>query len=100
MLGIDFLNSGPGAVPPGITGLVVGHLWWWGVWGGITGSERDVGRIARYVRAPAFVRRLFGEERVRRDTEGGNSRGGVRVIPPRREESSEHAWGKGYRLGG
>ncbi|KAJ7931321.1 Der1-like family-domain-containing protein [Mycena leptocephala] len=33
MLGFDLLLGGPGAVATSLPGAVVGHLWWWSVWG-------------------------------------------------------------------
>jgi len=110
MIGLDLLMAGPGAVPPGVSGVVVGHLWWWGVWGGsIAGTP---GVLEHYARAPQWMKRLIGEEGVTApgNAAGAGAMGGVHVIPPRRMVStrggsgtdttaSGYRWGSGNRLG-
>ena len=88
---MDFLMGGPGAAAVSISGAVVGHLWWWGVWH--TGSLRAWGS------APSWLRSLMGE---RGGIAGAVNMGGVHVIPPRREApraAGGHNWGPGRRLG-
>ncbi|KAI0827164.1 hypothetical protein BC628DRAFT_206332 [Trametes gibbosa] len=53
LVGMDLLMGGPGAAAISISGAVVGHLWWWGVFD--TGALRNVGA------APGWLRAYFGE---------------------------------------
>ncbi|KAI0698039.1 Der1-like family-domain-containing protein [Cerioporus squamosus] len=88
---MDFLMGGPSAAAVSISGAVVGHLWWWGVWH--TGSLRAWGS------APAWLRSLMGQ---RGGVAGAVNMGGVHVIPPRREAARTTGgtnWGPGRRLG-
>ena len=92
-IAMDFLMGGPSAAAVSISGAVVGHLWWWGVW--------DTGVLREWGRAPSWVRNFMGE----RGGLGGavNMGGGVTVVPPRRareeEASTGRNWGPGRRLG-
>ncbi|KAI0634838.1 DER1-domain-containing protein [Trametes polyzona] len=100
LVGLDLLMGGPGAAAISVSGAVVGHLWWWGVFD--TGAFRGVGT------APAWVRSFFGETGGGTGGVGGiaNVGGGVHVVPPRRlrEEAAAgtglrgHNWGSGRRL--
>ncbi|KAI0336718.1 DER1-domain-containing protein [Cubamyces sp. BRFM 1775] len=97
LVGLDLLMGGPGAAAISVSGAVVGHLWWWGVWD--TGALRSVGT------APAWLQAFLAPP-------GGAAAaadigGGVHVVPPRRmrEEAAAaagirgHNWGSGRRLG-
>ena len=91
-IAMDFLMGGPSAAAVSISGAVVGHLWWWGVW--------DTRALREWGAAPALFAKLMGQEGdVQRVAPG------VQVIPPRRirEEaasgSAGHNWGSGRRLG-
>jgi len=104
MIGMDLLMDGPGGVAAGVSGLVVGHLWWWGVWGG--SGTGTTGALQHYARAPRWLRRLIGEQGVVASV--SRSLGGVHVIPPRRlatatststSSTSGYRWGSGNRLG-
>ncbi|RXW16828.1 hypothetical protein EST38_g9016 [Candolleomyces aberdarensis] len=110
MVVLDFLMVGPGRAAEAVAGLVVGHMWWWGVWGGSLGSQ---GVLAQYGQAPQWLRNLFGEGRrprppaaPRGNATGGAAAGlraaGIEVVPPRRAANAEaegHQWGVGNRLG-
>ncbi|TBU45129.1 DER1-domain-containing protein [Dichomitus squalens] len=88
---MDFLMGGPQAAAVSISGAVVGHLWWWGVW--------DTGVLRNLAAAPRFVRALMGEDSDGRPRPLG---GGVHVVPPRRDGPVRQAgrgWGSGQRLG-
>ena len=90
-IAMDFLMGGPQAAAVSISGAVVGHLWWWGVW--------DTGVLRNFATAPRFLRSLMGEDSDGRPRPLG---GGVHVIPPRRDEPARPAgrnWGRGQRLG-
>lgn len=118
MIGLDFLMGGPNAAATSIAGAVVGHFWWWGVWGSGAGARGGV--LAAYGRAPAWMRRLVGETGPPPPVNGGpgagaganaGAAGGVHVIPPRRtipatrpaggnSGTSGYNWGSGQALGG
>lgn len=88
-IAMDFLMAGPQAAAVSITGAIMGHLWWWGVW--------DTGALRGWGSAPSWLRSLMGERR------GVVNMGGVHVVPPRRlrEAGNDSArnWGPGRRLG-
>ena len=100
LLAIDAIN---GRASECVTGMIVGHLWWWLVWGSGTGAGSvEQGRFADFVLAPRWLRDWFGErEGERRPTD----RGGYQVHAPRRAEQAAntratgHSWGSGQRLG-
>lgn len=118
--------AGPAAAASGVVGLVVGHAWWWGVFGG----EGGRGRLERWGKAPGWVRTFVSDgpagvdaggaggnadadgERIAREAAGGVSSGGgpvggVHVITPRSRAgasggsstSTSYQWGSGRRLG-
>ncbi|KAI8986688.1 Der1-like family-domain-containing protein, partial [Trametes punicea] len=101
LVGMDLLMGGPGAAAVSISGAVVGHLWWWGVW--------DTGALRTWGTAPAWLRAFLGQATGGAGGVGGiaNVGGGVHVVPPRRlrEEVAAttgvrgHSWGSGRRLG-
>ncbi|KAJ7154604.1 Der1-like family-domain-containing protein [Mycena filopes] len=89
MLGMDLLMGGPGAVANALPGAVVGHLWWWGVFGPELGGAG--GPLSEWGAAPRWLRDWMGEPAgappgpTRADgTTGANSGSGVHIIPPRR----------------
>ena len=89
---MDYLNLGPRAAAVSISGAVVGHMWWWGVW--------ETGVFRPWARAPWVVRSLMGEDGRRRRIGGG-----VYVEPPQRVRDNAARpigvknWGQGRRLG-
>ncbi|KZT70400.1 DER1-domain-containing protein [Daedalea quercina L-15889] len=93
-IALDLLMEGRAGAARAISGAIVGHLWWWGVW--------DSRVIERYGTAPAWLKRLFGQD-PGPSAHGSWKRGGVQGVPPRqvREESRPggHRWGSGHRLG-
>lgn len=109
---MDILMGGPAAAAQSLPGAVVGHLWWWGVWGSATGGRGGI--LQEFGRAPQWLRDLIGEgpaPPVAAGPGGGagaNQGGGVHVIPPRRpatasgsggSTASGYNWGSGNRLG-
>ena len=91
-LAIVVCLGGRAAAARSISGAVIGHLWWFGVW--------DGGLLRRLGTAPAWVRNLIGGGR---DPGAGGAGGGVHVVPPRRVRDETqpvgHSWGTGQRLG-
>ncbi|KAF5377901.1 hypothetical protein D9615_006762 [Tricholomella constricta] len=59
VLGMDLLTGGPAYAAQGVAGAVVGHFWWWGVWGGELGGRGGV--LQAYASAPQWMRNLVGE---------------------------------------
>ncbi|KAG6332271.1 hypothetical protein ID866_6820 [Astraeus odoratus] len=99
MLAIDILVD-VGSAGTAVSGMVIGHLWWWLIWGAGTGAGgTEQGLLASYARAPRWLRDFFGE----RDTVRGSHHAGYHVVPPRGQDSSArstgHRWGAGQRLG-
>ncbi|KAG6379603.1 hypothetical protein JVT61DRAFT_10111 [Boletus reticuloceps] len=101
LLAIDVLN---GRASESLSGMIVGHLWWWLVWGAGTGAGGvEQGRFAGLALAPRWLRGLFGEhEGERRAT----NRDGYQVHAPRQraEQAASgrapgYSWGSGQRLG-
>lgn len=116
MVGMDLLSGGPYAAAQAVAGIIVGHLWWWAVWGGELGGA-GIAAQGRWSEAPKWLRNWFGERErgrgaggggsgVRRGGGGGAAEGlrasGIEVVPPRRvaqASDSGHSWGSGQRLG-
>jgi Derlin-2/3 len=106
LLGIDLLTGGTSAAAQGVSGMLIGHAWWWLVWGsGIGSGGVEQGMYAGWGRAPTWLKNWFGE----RDEYGrtGSRRGAVQAFAPRQraEEAAAsgqvtgHSWGRGRRLG-
>ncbi|PCH44803.1 DER1-domain-containing protein [Wolfiporia cocos MD-104 SS10] len=92
LIGLDLLMGGRAAAAQSISGAVVGHLWWWGVW--------ESGVLRGFGAAPGWLRALVGGGP--RPGAGG-APGGVHVVPPRRlreeAQTGGYRWGTGHRLG-
>lgn len=90
LVAMDLLMSGPAAAASSLTGILVGHLWWWSVF--------DTRVLERFGQAPGWLRSLVGGSSPRIP--------GVQVAPPTdrrqqtQQQSSGHNWGSGNRLGG
>ena len=90
---LDLLMGGPKAAASSVTGAVIGHIWWWGVF--------ESRRWVRVGTAPSFLKNWIDGDGRR----PGNLGGGVQVIPPKRREepgrgaTGGHNWGAGHRLG-
>lgn len=109
LVAMDFLMAGPAFAAQSVAGAVVGHLWWWSVWGSGLGSQ---GIWGSYATAPEWVRNFFGERHPGQPpaaggTAAGLAQGGVHVTAPRRRttvpggsSTTGYAWGSGQRLGG
>jgi len=116
---ITLLVYGPGGVAMSLPGAIVGHLWWWGVWGSEVGGPGGI--LQPWSGGPRWLREWMGEgnapppaARAPDGSTGANLGTGVRVIPPRRQAeasadpagtgagtSTGYDWGRGgHRLGG
>ncbi|KAG0707999.1 Der1-like family-domain-containing protein [Suillus ampliporus] len=106
LLGMDLLMGGTTAAAQGVSGMLVGHAWWWLIWGsGIGSGGVEQGMYAGWGRAPAWLKSWFGE----RNEYGraGSRRGSVQAFAPRQraEEAAAsgrvtgYSWGSGRRLG-
>ncbi|PFH45788.1 hypothetical protein AMATHDRAFT_71091 [Amanita thiersii Skay4041] len=96
MIALDFLMGGPAAAAQAVAGAVVGHFWWWAIWG--TDGRR--GALESLGRAPSWMRLLVADGV---DTPAARG-GGVHVVPPRQPaaltgSTTGHHWGSGQRLG-
>ncbi|KAF9262773.1 hypothetical protein L218DRAFT_381500 [Marasmius fiardii PR-910] len=106
MLAFDLLMGGPKAAAQSLPGAVVGHLWWWAIWGGDAGAG---GQFSELGRAPRWLATWLGDTSGRGPAAGaGNTGGGVHVVPPRTRVNDNanagrsgggHNWGSGQRLG-
>ncbi|KAJ4467016.1 Der1-like family-domain-containing protein [Lentinula aciculospora] len=103
LLGMDLLSGGPRAAAVALPGAVVGHLWWWGVFGTEAGGRG--GPMAEYGRAPRWLAKWFGETSGPSANSIRATGSGVHVVPPRArtEETAQtthgYRWGSGNRLG-
>ena len=84
----------------GVTGCVVGHIWWWTVWGGDSSGR---GVLNARAKSPEWLRRFMGEHWPRVVNAARPLSGGVYVSPPPQSgpasQSRGHQWGSGTRLG-
>jgi len=97
MTGLDLIMGGPRAAAVSVTGAVVGHLWWWAIYGE---DGRGLPGLRGFGRAPSWVHALVS------DGAGPNVAGtGVHVVPPRQQRAPParalgYNWGSsGQRLG-
>ncbi|KAH7910671.1 Der1-like family-domain-containing protein [Hygrophoropsis aurantiaca] len=121
LLFLDLLVGGRKYALQGIVGMVVGHLWWWGVFGrnglGAGGGGRGSlgGWAEGLAKAPRWLRDWFGE-RAGENVPAGRG-GGVYAYPPRpragetsggagagagagaASSATGYRWGSGQRLG-
>ena len=97
MIAKDLLMAGPAAAAQSVAGAVIGHAWWWSVWGAALGSQ---GVLANAAQAPQWLRDLMNEGRAPRPppNAGGVAAGltAVQAIPPRRPATSTSG-GEGQR---
>ncbi|KAF7308740.1 Derlin [Mycena kentingensis (nom. inval.)] len=111
MLAFDAL-SGPEAIATALPGAIIGHLWWWGVWGSAIGGGGGI--LSYWARAPRWFADWMGQERTHVSDGPGagvgsaNAGRGVQIIPPRRmaddptpagPAATGYNWGRGNRLG-
>jgi len=86
LVAIDFIIGGKGAALSALSGILVGHLWWWGVW-----ESRALQELGR---APGWMRALIDTLPPPGATGGSSShsrRPGT--------QTTGYSWGSGHRLG-
>jgi Derlin-2/3 len=89
--GMDLIMGGPSAAAVSVTGAVVGHLWWWVIYGE---GGRGLSGLRQFGGAPSWVRALVS------DGAGPSVAGtGVHVVPPRQQRGTP-ARAAGYNWGG
>ena len=88
---MDAVTGGTGAAAVSVTGAVIGHLWWWLMYGE---DRQGLPGVREFGRAPSWVGALVG---------GGatpNIAGtGVHAFPPRQQRQPP-ARATGYNWGG
>lgn len=90
LVAIDFVTGGKEAALSALTGILTGHLWWWGVWE--SRALLELGRAPRWLRALIETPPPPGPTP---GAPGGSSSG------PRRPgaQATGYSWGSGHRLG-
>ncbi|PPQ88568.1 hypothetical protein CVT25_009948 [Psilocybe cyanescens] len=106
LIAFDLLMGGPHTAALSVAGAVVGHVWWWTVWGGELASQ---GVLHNRARAPQWLCNYMGQTNQAGGppSAGGTAqalaRGGIHVTAPRRAaeagDPTGHTWGSGRRLG-
>lgn len=97
MIGVDLITGGPRAAAVSVTGAVVGHLWWWIIYGE---DGRGLPGLRHFGNAPSWVRILVSD-----GVGPGIAGTGVHVVPPRQQRGASggttgYNWGsRGNRLG-
>ena len=89
---MDLIMGGPGAAAVSVTGAVVGHLWWWLIYGA---DGRGHPGLRRFGIAPPWVRMLVNPGVTVPSVSGT----GVHVVPPRQQREAS-ARSTGYNWGG
>jgi len=86
LVAIDFIIGGKAAALSALSGILVGHLWWWGVW--------ESRALQEFSTAPGWMKRFIDTPPPPGSTSGGSSR-------PRRPgaQTTGYNWGSGHRLG-
>jgi Derlin-2/3 len=88
LVAIDFIIGGKEAALSALTGIIVGHLWWWGVWD--SRALREFGTAPDWLRA--FVETPPPPGPAPGAPGGSSSRS-------RRTQTAGYNWGSGHRLG-
>jgi Derlin-2/3 len=88
---MDVVMGGPRAAAVSVTGAVVGHLWWWVVYGE---DGRGLPSLRRLGIAPPWVRALVSD-----GVGSGVAGTGVHAFPPRQQRGAS-ARTTGYNWGG
>ena len=87
--GMDAVTGGTRAAAVSVTGAVIGHLWWWMMYGE---DGRGLPGVREFGRAPSWVLGLVGAAPNVAGT-------GVHASPPR-QERQPRAHTTGYNWGG
>ncbi|KAF9788361.1 hypothetical protein BJ322DRAFT_1048479, partial [Thelephora terrestris] len=91
LVAIDFIIGGKDAALSALTGIIAGHLWWWGVW--------ESRALREFGTAPGWLRALIGTPPPPGPAPGAPGGSSSR---PRRPgaQTAGYNWGSGSRLGG
>ncbi|KAI0056617.1 DER1-domain-containing protein [Artomyces pyxidatus] len=103
LIGMDLIMGGPKAAATSVTGAVVGHLWWWSIFGP---DGQGLPGVRAWGNAPGWMRSLVGGNAGPNIAPGS----GVHVVPPRARgqdragaraggSTTGYQWGSGNRLG-
>lgn len=90
LVAIDFVIGGKQAALSALTGIIVGHLWWWGVW-----ESRALQELGT---APGWIRALI-ETPVPPGPAPGTSGGPTPRSRRPGTQTTGYNWGSGHRLG-
>jgi len=88
LVAIDFVVGGKGAALSALSGILVGHLWWWGVWE--SRALQELGRAPGWMRA--FIDTLPSPG-------PGASGGSSSHLRRSGAQMTGYNWGSGHRLG-
>lgn len=102
MVLMDFIMAGPAAAAQAVGGALVGHVWWWGVFGRMGGGR--TGLLAPYGVAPNWVKNFVSSGAPQAAGGSGSSGGGSGTATGSatgrpEQEAPAHRWGSGNRLG-
>ena len=90
LVAMDFVIGGKDAALSALSGILVGHLWWWGVWE--SRALRELGT------APGWMRALIDTPPPPGPVPGASG-----AFPPRSRrpatQTTGYNWGTGHRLG-
>ena len=86
LVAIDFIIGGKQAALSALTGIIVGHLWWWGVWE--SRALRELGT------APGWLRAF-----IETPPPPGPAPGAPGGSSSRSRRPAGYNWGSGHRLG-
>ena len=89
LVAIDFVMGGKQAALSALTGIIAGHLWWWGVW--------ESRALQEFGKAPGWMRDLIETPLPPGPTSGAQA-GSSRSRRPG-TQTTGYNWGSGHRLG-
>lgn len=89
LVAIDFVIGGKEAALSALTGIIVGHLWWWGVW--------DSRALREFGTAPDWLRTFIETPPPLGPAPGAPGGSSSRS---RGTQRTGYNWGSGNRLGG
>jgi len=90
LVAIDFIIGGKEAALSALSGILVGHLWWWGVWE--SRALQELGRAPGWMRAFIDTLPPPGPAPGASGSSSSHSRG-------RGARTTGYNWGSGHRLG-
>jgi Derlin-2/3 len=100
LIALDALMGGPSAAAQAVSGAIIGHAWWWGVFHTRT--------LEGVMTAPSWVKNFVADGAADATPAAGatpafGTRGsGVEAVPPRERAQANQGgynWGTGRKLG-